>query len=105
LLGNACLAADGRRILIGMRIPRTGGGEVKAVLFGATGMVGQGVPREWLLDPDVESGRRGSTSQAISARPEWQMDLPMATAGEVCGQPGKLRDDCIRTLCDEHVSL
>src|SRR5579864_4203380 len=37
-----------------MRIPRTGGGEVKAVIFGATGMVGQGVLRECLLDPDVE---------------------------------------------------
>jgi uncharacterized protein YbjT (DUF2867 family) len=37
-----------------MRIPRTGGGEVKAVLFGATGMVGQGVLRECLLDPHVE---------------------------------------------------
>jgi hypothetical protein len=47
---------------------------VKAVLFGATGMVGQGVLRECLLDPDVESGLRGSMSQAINARPEWQMD-------------------------------
>jgi putative NADH-flavin reductase len=28
---------------------------VKVVLFGATGMVGQGVLREVLLDPDVES--------------------------------------------------
>jgi hypothetical protein len=28
---------------------------VKVVLFGATDMVGQGVPRECLLDPDVES--------------------------------------------------
>jgi hypothetical protein len=28
---------------------------VKMVLFGATGMVGQGVLRECLLDPDVES--------------------------------------------------
>jgi uncharacterized protein YbjT (DUF2867 family) len=28
---------------------------VKAILFGATGMVGQGVLRECLLDPDVES--------------------------------------------------
>jgi uncharacterized protein YbjT (DUF2867 family) len=28
---------------------------VKVVLFGATGMVGQGVLRECLLDPDVES--------------------------------------------------
>jgi uncharacterized protein YbjT (DUF2867 family) len=28
---------------------------MKAVLFGATGMVGQGVLRECLLDPDVES--------------------------------------------------
>jgi uncharacterized protein YbjT (DUF2867 family) len=28
---------------------------VKVVLLGATGMVGQGVLRECLLDPDVES--------------------------------------------------
>src|ERR1700758_1107505 len=34
---------------------RTGGGQVKVVLFGATGMVGQGVLRECLLDPDVDS--------------------------------------------------
>ena len=34
---------------------RTGGGQVKVVLFGATGMVGQDVLRECLLDPDVES--------------------------------------------------
>jgi uncharacterized protein YbjT (DUF2867 family) len=34
---------------------RTGGGQVKVVLFGATGMVGQGVLRECLLDPDVET--------------------------------------------------
>jgi hypothetical protein len=24
---------------------------------------------------------------------------------EVCGKPGKVRDDCIRTVCDEHASL
>jgi hypothetical protein len=24
---------------------------------------------------------------------------------EVCGQPGKLRDDCIRTVCDKHADL
>ena len=33
----------------------TGGGQVKVVLFGATGMVGQGVLRECLLDADVKS--------------------------------------------------
>jgi len=30
---------------------------VKVVLFGATGMVGRGILRECLLDPDVESVR------------------------------------------------
>jgi putative NADH-flavin reductase len=30
-------------------------GQVKVVLFGATGMVGQGVLHDCLLDPDVES--------------------------------------------------
>src|ERR1700758_1038171 len=34
---------------------RRGGGQVKVVLFGGTGMVGQGVLRECLFDPDVES--------------------------------------------------
>jgi hypothetical protein len=24
---------------------------------------------------------------------------------EVCDKPGKLRDDCIRTVCDEHARL
>jgi hypothetical protein len=24
---------------------------------------------------------------------------------EVCGKPGKLRDDCIRTACDDHAGL
>jgi len=24
---------------------------------------------------------------------------------EACGKPGKLRDNCIRTVCDEHASL
>ena len=33
---------------------RVGDFQVKVVLFGATGMVGQGVLRECLLDPDVE---------------------------------------------------
>ena len=28
---------------------------MKVILFGATGMVGQGVLRECLVDPDVES--------------------------------------------------
>jgi uncharacterized protein YbjT (DUF2867 family) len=41
---------------------------VKAILFGATGMVGQGVLRELLLDPDVEAvlsvGRRASGQKA-----------------------------------------
>jgi hypothetical protein len=34
---------------------RIGDGQVKVVLFGATGMVGPGVLRECLLDPDVET--------------------------------------------------
>ena len=42
---------------------------MKAILFGATGMVGQGVLRECLLDPDVDevlSIGRSSTGQAHS---------------------------------------
>jgi len=33
---------------------------MKVILFGATGMVGQGVLRECLLDAGVESGASGS---------------------------------------------
>ena len=44
-----------------------GGDSVKVILFGATGMVGQGVLRECLLDPGVESvlaiGRNASGQQ------------------------------------------
>jgi uncharacterized protein YbjT (DUF2867 family) len=47
-----------------MSPPLGAGLDVKVVLFGATGMIGQGVLRECLLDPDVEKvlgvGRRAS---------------------------------------------
>src|SRR5206468_3649256 len=53
---NASRAVDGRRTRSGMRLrEKRGDGQMKVVLFGATGMVGQGVLRECLLDPDVES--------------------------------------------------
>jgi uncharacterized protein YbjT (DUF2867 family) len=38
-----------------IRKPQEGPPEMKVLLFGATGMVGQGVLRECLLDPDVKS--------------------------------------------------
>src|SRR5246127_2569399 len=38
-----------------MQIRENGRRQVKVVLFGATGMVGQGALRECLLDPDVET--------------------------------------------------
>ena len=41
-------------LLLIVRIER-GGHDVKVILFGATGMVGQGVLRECLLDPEVDS--------------------------------------------------
>ncbi len=41
-------------LLLIVRIER-GGHDVKVILFGATGMVGQGVLRECLLDTDVDS--------------------------------------------------
>src|SRR5262245_26581287 len=43
---NAMPGAMGSDILVG---------EMKVILFGATGMIGQGVLRECLLDPDVTS--------------------------------------------------
>jgi hypothetical protein len=56
---SASLAADGRAFGLICTAVRDGTidgrGQVKAALFGATDMVGQGVLRECLLDPDVES--------------------------------------------------
>ena len=48
-----------------------GGHSMRVIVFGATGMVGQGVLRECLLDPDVESvlaiGRSASGKRARKA--------------------------------------
>jgi putative NADH-flavin reductase len=52
---------------------------VKAILFGATGMVGQGVLRECLLDPRVQSvlaiGRSASETQNPKCSEIVQPDL------------------------------
>jgi putative NADH-flavin reductase len=52
---------------------------MKVVLFGATGMVGQGVVRECLLNPRVESvlsiGRSASGQQHEKLRPLMHRDF------------------------------
>jgi len=52
---------------------------VKVILFGATGMVGQGVLRECLLDPDVEEvlavGRTATGRSAPKLRERVQADV------------------------------
>ncbi len=45
---------------------------MKIVLFGATGMVGQGVLRECLLDPDVE--RVASVVRSASAKSDAKVE-------------------------------
>ena len=53
--------------LQGMGLQRMGSGAMKVLIFGATGMVGQGVVRECLLDPDVEVVRVvGRTACGVS---------------------------------------
>jgi NAD(P)H-binding len=54
LIANALICA-GTASSISAAPDLGGSHNVKVILFGATGMVGQGVLRECLLDPDVES--------------------------------------------------
>jgi uncharacterized protein YbjT (DUF2867 family) len=64
---------------------------MKVILFGATGMIGQGVLRECLLDPGVESvlsiGRRGSGVTDAKLREIVHADLAdlSAVAGDLEG--------------------
>jgi uncharacterized protein YbjT (DUF2867 family) len=64
---------------------------MKVVLFGATGMVGQGVLRECLLDPDVEQvlaiGRGGTGTQNPKVRDLTHADFAdfSSIAGDVRG--------------------
>ena len=44
---------------------------MKAVLFGATGMVGQGVLRECLLDPSVESVLAVVRNSSLPQHDKW----------------------------------
>lgn len=46
----------------------------------------------------------GHRTDAILQRIEIGESESLRTC-EVCGKPGKLRGDCIRTVCDEHASL
>ena len=62
---------------------------MKVLLFGATGMIGQGVLRECLLDPEVERivtvGRR-----AGSARHEKLRQVVMPDLHDLSGQASEL---------------
>jgi len=59
---------------------------MKVVIFGATGMVGQGVLRECLLDPDVESVlaivRKSSLPQHVKLREIVHQDVSDLSAIE-----------------------
>ena len=65
---------------------------MKAILFGASGMVGQGVLRECLLDPEVESilsiGRTplpdAAKLQQIQLPPDFETIAPQLTGYDVC---------------------
>jgi uncharacterized protein YbjT (DUF2867 family) len=68
---------------------------MKAILFGATGMVGQGVLRECLLDPDIQQvltiGRNATGQQAPKLREVTVSDLmdlsaiePQLTGYDAC---------------------
>jgi uncharacterized protein YbjT (DUF2867 family) len=72
---------------------------VKVLLFGATGMVGQGVLRECLLDARVESVLVvGRTS--IGPRPEKLQELLLADVGDLASSEDRLRgyDACFFCL-------
>lgn len=64
---------------------------MKVILFGATGMVGQGVLRECLLDPEVEQilaiGRRATGAHHVKLRETVHADFTdfTAIAGELAG--------------------
>lgn len=59
---------------------------VKVILFGASGMVGQGVPRESLLDADVDTvlpiGRTATGTQHAKIREIVHRDIADLTAFE-----------------------
>jgi len=66
---------------------------MKVILFGATGLVGQGVLRECLLDSDVTevlSVARSSTADAFlgTQGDPWdtQSDMCLALVGAMCAQ-------------------
>ncbi len=66
---------------------------MKVIIFGATGMVGQGVLRECLLDPDVTailSIGRGTTGQTTLLRQGFP--LRQDSEGQVGGQAPKLTE-------------
>jgi uncharacterized protein YbjT (DUF2867 family) len=72
---------------------------VKVLLFGATGMVGQGVLRECLLDGRVETVLSvGRTSTGLRA--EKLQELPMKDLGDLTGVEDRLRgfDACFFCL-------
>jgi uncharacterized protein YbjT (DUF2867 family) len=66
---------------------------VKVILFGSTGMVGQGVLRECLLDPEIAEvlaiGRSATGQQHTKLRELVRDDL--FDLSDIAGEPGGLR--------------
>ena len=59
------------------RVETKGGLQVKVILFGATGMVGQGVLRECLLDPAVKTVLAVGRTQTGQSHPKLQEIIPL----------------------------
>ena len=68
---------------------------VKVILFGATGMVGQGVLRECLVDPEVESvltiGRNATAQRHEKLHEIIHQDLADLSAIEATGSRATIR--------------
>ena len=103
-----------RRITIQSIIPRTRGwSHMKVLILGATGMVGQGVLRECLLDPTVERvvtlGRSGTgqTDQKITELVHANLFDLSAIEAQLTGfvSPGGHRPAARRTVEDRLVSM
>ena len=64
---------------------------LRIILFGASGMVGQGVLRECLIDPEVRSvltvGRSAGPGRAVS---QWIMALCLMVVGALIYQPSAM---------------
>jgi uncharacterized protein YbjT (DUF2867 family) len=72
---------------------------MKVILFGASGMVGQGVLRECLLDPDVETVLAVSRSSIGKSDPKLR-EIVRPDVGDLAGVEGQLQgyDACFYCL-------